>query len=323
MSYSSDKKHKLIFENWRRFLKEEVEPGKQTYSKEDVVAGGVSADKLISMPLQSFISVLNTNKKDVINSIVGGLKDANVKDDQVKIQEKTVPIAKLRPTQSEVVFSKSIPFAIQRPKLFMQQLTSNGPFKVGPPNNNAIVTLNGKYILDGHHRWSSLFCVNPKASIHTFDLQIPVSPQNALKLMQASIKAYVPNQKIPSNKGGGVNLFTIDQGMLENQIKELVTPDIADQYIQLGFIKGADRSGKGNQQQEVVQRLVGIYKRNVAQMQANNKPVSGATSREAMPQTDAPAGSNVKSGAGTPAALEPLEKGMIDFRPPFSANTKK
>ncbi len=58
-------------------------------------------------------------------------------------------------------------------------------------------------------------------------------------------------------------------------------------------------------------------------MQANNKPVSGATSREPMPQTDAPSGSKVSAGGDTPAALKPLEKGQIDFRSPFATDKKK
>ena len=67
----------------------------------------------------------------------------------------------------------------------------------------------------------------------------------------------------------------------------------------------------------VMQTLQGIYLENVTRMQTKNKPVSGATPRPPMPQTDSPPGSNVKVGGGTPAALKPLEKGVIDFRSPY------
>ena len=68
----------------------------------------------------------------------------------------------------------------------------------------------------------------------------------------------------------------------------------------------------------------------VTQIQTNKEEVlkalaaglddsAGATSREVMPQADAPQGSQVTAGGTTPAALEPLEQGVIDFRAPYAA----
>ena len=317
--YSSYKKQKNLFENWRRFINEEQEV---QYLSD-----------IINLPLSSFVQKMNSMQKETLKNIFSGLKDGAQEEDMVIIKQTTVKASALRPTQSEVVFGKSIPFALQRPEMFMEYYTKDGPFKVGPPNNNAIVTFKGKFILDGHHRWSSLYCVNPDASLATFDISAPVSPLTALKLMQASIKNYIGKKKIPSNKGGGVNLFTIDQETLFAEVERYVTPQLAQQYINLGLmdslnedietgreqrrIQNPDREEVG-QLASVVQTLQGIYLENVTRMQTKNKPVSGATPRPPMPQTDSPAGSNVKVGGGTPAALKPLEKGMIDFRSPFA-----
>ena len=68
----------------------------------------------------------------------------------------------------------------------------------------------------------------------------------------------------------------------------------------------------------IAAKMSEIYSRNVKTMQANNRPHPKATGREAMPQTDKPAGSEVAAGGSTPKALEPLEKGLVDFRPPFA-----
>ena len=112
---------------------------------------------------------------------IGGFKDGETGDDQVKIDgSAVVKCSDLRPTQNEVVFGKSIPFALERPKTFMEYL-HGGTFAVGPPGNDAIVVLNGKWILDGHHRWSSLYCVNPDASMYAFNIILPVNPLNAFK----------------------------------------------------------------------------------------------------------------------------------------------
>ena len=312
---------KLILENWNKFVNE----------ADETSAGGVTSAQVLKMSLPQFVQAMQSNRKDLIQTVLAGAADGNEADDAVSIEPVTVRCADLRPTQAEVVFSKSIPFALQRPEVFMEYFKSDGPFKVGPPGNDAIVVLNGKYVLDGHHRWSSLFCVNPNAEMYAFNIKLPVSPINALKLMQASIKAYAGD--VPSNKGGGVNLFTIDENTLKQQVLKLVTPELAKQYIQLGLVgEGGNLGGSGGdvegsrgdkRAQEVAARLLQIYSKNVGIMQSRNKPVSGASSREPMPQTDSPAGSKVSAGGDTPAALKPLEKGQVDFRSPFATDKKK
>ena len=306
--YSSFKSHQLIMENWRKYLGE-ADESIQTQA--------------LRLDLPQFVQQINRNKEKVLGALGQGLKDQNKGDDAVPINQIAVRCSSLRPTQSEVVFSKSIPFALQRPEVFMKYFTSDGPFKVGPPGNDAIITLNGRYILDGHHRWSSLFCVNPKAELYAFNIELQVNPITALKLVQASIGLYAG--EAPSNKGGGVNLFTIDEKQLALEIQKLVTPQLANAYIKLGLGKSPEDSlaedvtgGREDRRVRfITKKITGIYNRNVKAMQTNNRPAKGASNREPMPQTDKPAGSQVAAGGSTPKALVPLEKGMVDFRPPF------
>jgi len=343
--WSSFKEQQLLVESFREFVSEREEQATNT----------VTASDVLGQDLVQFVNSLNSNKEEIIRAVLSGLEDAaGEKDDMVKIVSTTVKCLDLRPTQNEVVFSKSIPFAIEHPKDFMKYYDSNGPFKVGPPGNDAIVTLNGKYILDGHHRWSSLYCVNPHASMYTFDLQAKVDPKNALKLLQASILAYT-KKRLPSNKGGGINLFEIDETTLAEALAKLVTPAVAAGLIKAGFLQAdkgrqagtnvnpkaqvneapedsarlggesdADASARADSRTNTVyKRLLGLYTKNIGLMKARNRPVKGATPRPVMPQTDAPAGSKVSAGGSTPAALEPLEKGVVDFRSPFAVNEIK
>lgn len=308
----------MIAEEMAKFSTMSEQEEEQGQGEAPPSAGGVDANKALDMKLPQFVQSLQTNKQDVLDAVLGGLKDGGADDDKVKIVPTTVPIKDLKPTQSEVVFSKSIPFALQKPEVFMKYLSSDGPFKVGPAGNDAIITLNGQFILDGHHRWSSLYSINPDASMYTFDIQVPgLAPLDALKLMQASIKAH--SGEVPSNKGGGVNLFKIDTGNLTKGVKNSATPENLQKLIDLGFLKGAQAvdEQEGSQLQQALRKLLKIYGTNIARMRANNAPVAGASSREPMPQTDKPAGSEVTAGGDTPAALEPLEKGQIDFKQPF------
>jgi hypothetical protein len=312
----------MIAEEMAKFntmSEQEEEVGQDEAGEAPPAAGGIDANKALDMKLPQFVQALQTNQEDVIKSVLNGLGDKNANDDKVKIVPTTVPIKALKPTQSEVVFSKSIPFALENPEIFMKYLSGDGPFKVGPPGNDAIITLNGKFILDGHHRWSSLYSINPDASMHTFDIQVPgLQPLDALKLMQASIKKH--SGAVPSNKGGGVNLFQIDTGNLTKGVQKSATPENLQKLIDLGFLKGAQAvdEQEGNQLQLALRKLLKLYGTNIARMRANNAPVSGASSREPMPQTDKPSDSKVTAGGSTPAALEPLEKGAIDFKQPFA-----
>ena len=121
---------KMLMENWRKFVNEEVEDV-------EISAGGITASQLLSMSLPQFVQALQSNQKEIIQAILAGSKDGSERDDRVSIEPTTVRCSDLRPTQSEVVFSKSIPFALQRPETFMTYYKSDGPFKVGPAGNDA------------------------------------------------------------------------------------------------------------------------------------------------------------------------------------------
>lgn len=316
-------------EGWRKFLLTEA----------PVVPAGtppVAQDKNIlpqelkimsSADLTSWVNSLNSNKADLLNTLFAGLKDSNPTDDSVKITSGVAVVCQtLIPTQSEVVLANSLQFPLKHPDNFAEYRKSNGPFKVGKPGNDAIVILNNRFIIDGHHRWSSLYCVNPKAQIVAFNIQVSLSPKTVLKLVQASIKASLPaGAAIPTNAGGGVNLFTISDNEILNYIREIVTPELAQQFVKTGVVSTDQRAGTVQQstpsaeQQvaDVVNSLFRIIKPNIDLMKTNNKPISGATPRPVMPQLDAVPGSMVTAGGSTPKALEPLEKGMINFKPPY------
>jgi len=298
---------KLIMENWRRFINEDVTPR-----------------DLYKLDLNTFVTQIQTNKEEVLKALAAGLDDAaGAVDDQVAITTGDVVCHTLRPTQTEVVMKKSLDFTLTNPASAIAYLSSNGPFKVGPEGNDAIIVLNNKYVLDGHHRWSSLYCMNPNASIYCFNIQVNAKPTYVLKLLQASIAAYTGGA-LPSNPGGGDNLFTTDEATLKEYIRKKLPPAIAREFVKLGLldlesVAPYKPEGRASNIREIYVTLENLIAHNVGILQSKSPPVEGATSREVMPQADAPQGSQVTAGGTTPAALEPLEQGMIDFRAPFAA----
>ena len=63
-----------------------------------------------------------------------------------------IPVVELKPTQNEVDIDKSLAWPmIRAPDNFISYANGNNQaFVVGEP----IVTYNGMYVIDGHHRWS-------------------------------------------------------------------------------------------------------------------------------------------------------------------------
>ena len=102
--------------------------------------------------------------------------------------------SKLRATQKEIGFDNSLNDQVTNPswKPVDAALGLKGtPIEMPCQDNRcAILTFAGKYILDGHHRWSQIMMMNPDAQVAIDDLQptgILKNPEDALKVMQLAI----------------------------------------------------------------------------------------------------------------------------------------
>ena len=304
--YSSFKDLQLITENWRKFLTEEEE-------------GTFDLEKILGAEYTKFVGWLGNNIKDekVRKFIASGLEDGgDPSDDAFAFSDTAVAVSKLIPTQNEVDIDKSLAFPLVKTQGtgFIQNVSSNGPFTLGDP----IVIFNGKWIIDGHHRWSQLYACNKNASITAVNMTIEgIDPLKALKAVQMSIGAQTGD--IPVQSVEGVNLLTIDERQLAQWIKKSVPTEtyetIAAAPAVMKLLIPSDPEGDQNpginegaqMQSAMVQAgLVRVINSNIESMQQTSQPVKGAGPRDFMPQT-----------GGVPWQ-DPLEKGQIDVKPPFA-----
>jgi len=304
--YSSYKEFQLITENWRRYLNEQEE-------------GALDLEKILGAEYTKFVGWLGDNIKDekVRKFIAGGLADGgDPSDDMFGFSDAAAPVSKLIPTQNEVDIDKSLAFPLVKTqgKGFIQNVSSNGPFTLGDP----IIIFNGKWIIDGHHRWSQLYACNKNASITAVNMTIEgLDPLKALKAVQMSIGAQTG--KIPVQSVEGVNLLTIDDRQLAQWIKtsvpaatyETIAAAPAVMKLLIPSEPEGDQSpgiNEGAQMQSAMVQagLVRVINSNIESMQQTSQPVKGAGPRDFMPQT------------GGVAWQDPLEKGQIDVKPPFA-----
>jgi hypothetical protein len=252
---------------------------------------------------EQFVQKLGDNAKDpkTRSFINAGLKDGYSDDDKFSFSSKDLAVKDLVPTQNEVDIDKSLAFPMKKdPGKFVTYNSGDGPFTLGSP----IVTYKGKYVIDGHHRWSQLYACNADATIKAIDIDIAnLEPLDVLKAVQASIA--ITTGDVPVQSVQGTNLLTVDDATLSKWIdgvgESFFDAIKADKAV-MDKMKSVTKSDEDDVKKLVKEYII----RNVKVMQANSQPVPGAPKRNFMPQTD-----NVDW-------VHPLKTGQIDIAHPHA-----
>ena len=156
---------------------------------------------IVNLPVQSFVSRFKTIASDpkVQSLIHAGVTDGKPTDEVILFSTKNIVVGDLIPTQSEIGQNESI-MNILTDQYNSLDTILNGNVKFPTP----IVTLNGKFIIDGHHRWSQSYAANPKSKIVAFDMKASISPLDALNAVHVAIAA--DTKDVPTVSKKGVNL---------------------------------------------------------------------------------------------------------------------
>lgn len=242
-----------------------------------------------------------------------GLKNVTFKF----VANKATPVSYLQPTQNEISLQDSLEKPVANEFNCMYDLIKGQSVKLGIP----IITCNGKFIIDGHHRWLQAACVNPDATMETLDLQIDAGvsgfdftdTEDILKITQSLIMAI-------ALKSGKTRLPSSDSKSLEN-LYALSAQQLFDKIINLNcshegldVLSCTERVSNGKFSNEVeshirnaissitddrlseVKKSIGAWKyldndvKAAVYLTANcislPKPYENATLRKYMPQTD-------------------------------------
>lgn len=176
---------------------------------------------------QSFVNALGANIKDpkFLNFLKAGLKDGKQSnDDKVNFAEISPKCSDLKPTQNEIDIDKSLSFPLKK----TPAAVLTGYFKGGThaPGGKIITCGGGKFIIDGHHRWSQLYCMNPNAQIEAIDLTDFSDPEMGLKVTQIAIATKLGS--IPVQSVSGTNLI----GISEDTLRKYITGNISKNAIE-------------------------------------------------------------------------------------------
>lgn len=218
-----------------------------------------------------FYSILAANYSDpeFVQQISMGLLDGFARDEVTPSVRTSFATTQLRPTQNVIVMENSLSFVLTNGATVSSYL-AGGTFAVA---GRYLVTGNdGTFIIDGHHRWSQLFLVNPNTRIEVNDLPEIQDPFMALEASQLAI--VVDTDSLPSSSGSGSNLYTVGEGDFSDYVIATMNAGVRTAFATFGYTSDA----------EIVDYLWG----NVLRLRTFNQPITGAAAppRELMPQTD-------------------------------------
>jgi hypothetical protein len=353
MTPNEQKLRKFISNEIKTVIKESIRPRRTLASlifeadekKDDSAATTLDISKGPSAAI-SFLNGPGADKR-VRALLAAGTEDGSTEDESAKITEGSAVIANLIPTQVEIELTKSIGYPLAKFDA-LKNMIAGGVQRIGPSGNDMIVT-SGNLIVDGHHRWSSLFSVaGPGGEIASINVELQeTDAASVLAIVQTAIASTLDGA-VPAAKAGGMNIL----GKSEKEIAGLIRkayesgqgeagPVLADEFVEkclqddgvvkhfgLEKVKGsfgiasvADAKTESliREKVELNRKALAAARQIIINKVANNlskmnQPAEGSPPRVDMPQLD-------KAGGGVMGALDKLSSGEVNYKEPFKNKT--
>lgn len=193
-----------------------------------------------------------------------GFGDGDLANVTMSSEPTAIPVAQLLPTQSEIGLDNSLSYPLSQDcsKLFQDTVQIVAP----------IVTYRKVFVIDGHHRWSQLYMMNPDAKISAINFNYSdKSPWRALRNFQGAVA--VANKDVPKSYNKVNNVYDMTEAQIEKYVDENISDACWKSLVEVGVCDDRDSA---------IDYIVG----NVMDLKRDNFPFKGAPDREFMPQTD-------------------------------------
>jgi hypothetical protein len=193
-----------------------------------------------------------------------GFGNGELADVKMSSSATAISVAQLLPSQSEIGLDNSLSYPLKQDcsNLF------NSPVTIVAP----IITYRKTFIIDGHHRWSQLYMMNPKAKISAINFNYSESsPYRALRNFQGAIA--VAHKEVPKSYSRVNNVYEMSDSAIEKYIDTHMEDVCWKSLVKVGVCN--DRDG-----------AIDYIMDNIDQLRADNPPFANAPDREYMPQTD-------------------------------------
>ncbi len=230
-------------------------------------------------------SAANTScNRALFELVTTGGRDRGIPNSSLTLTSITADVSTLIPTQNEIDLRSSLRFPLQDPVQLATYFAGGVILPFGQTRNPVVTADGGTYIVDGHHRWSSIYLINPYSQVVAVDMGYVPTPQTALKEAQMGVmatKGYLASATVQ-----GENLYTITEPVFDAKVRELIEAGSKTDEVlavfgsYLGF-KPADTPV--DEQYTIIENYLWG---NVLRMRDLNPYIPDAPSRSVMPQTD-------------------------------------
>lgn len=257
--------------------------------------------KTIGKDLAGAVADLKSKASDdeFKKAAVAGTEDGEPEDEKVPFSTTPVPATKMFPTQAEIGFGNSLDDICNDQFGAIDSAFSNPVLM--PSKAGKIPVLTARIgsdiaILDGHHRWSACFMINPTAKMSCDIMEPPAgtSAEDALKVMQLAIAANAGN--VVTVPFDGKDLMAVST----DEVIKYIIENIGEKEIAT-FAK----YNKALNSKEAIAEHIGKSHKLILGMK-------GPFPRTVMPQAK-------DSGTSQTTVNQSLEKGSINFKEPFTA----
>jgi len=243
------------------------------------------------------------SKEDFKSIATKGTEDGDPGDEKVPVGSDNIANTKMYPTQAEIGFGNSLD-DIVNDKYGAIDSAFSEPVKMPSPEGKVPVlcaSIGGKIaILDGHHRWSLCFMINPGAKMACDIMEAPtgMDPENALKTMQLAIAAKAG--KLVTKPFEGKDLMATST----EEVRKYILDNIGEKEVATFAKYRKDLNTK----EAIADHVAEAHKKIVA--------MAGPFPRIIMPQAG-------KSGTSQDTVNNALKAGEINFKEPFTAKESK
>lgn len=206
-----------------------------------------------------------------------GGSSRGIPNSAIAVESINANVATLLPTQNEISMRSSLRFPLQDP-VSLSTYFQGGVIQ--PFGNPVMTSEDGVYIVDGHHRWSSIYVINPFTQVSAADLGYIPAPKDSLKQTQIAIAA--ENGYLEGSTASGDNLYTVDKETFDLRVVEYITTGDKKDEVMAVFTTYLGLEGQTEPQKFT--NIQNYLWTNVLRMRSHNPYIPGATGRPFMPQ---------------------------------------
>ena len=196
-------------------------------------------------------------KEPKLKSILGLGFGGELSDLKLSVSPCNLVAKRLVPTQNEIGMKESLQYLLEDTEFTKY-------FKPGITIKRPVLTFNGMFIVDGHHRWSQIFLVNPDAELACINIEGNLSPISMLKAIQCTIGSNTGDLRLKASQG--TSLYKASRSTIQDFIKKNLTEKTKEALLKVNL-----------DEEKLIQ--------NCLELANNNTPILNAPKRDYMPQT--------------------------------------